>query len=488
MLYVWIPLAVVAAALAAAYAAYRATPAARWRARVLVHVRALRARHAALATETGRADAEVARLHAEFFRRHLQTIPTDRLADYPGIGPATVDKVKYAGGPRVTDILHLKFHELQDIGQVRAGALMKALLSVQTDARSRFDAGGCPEAQEFRRRAEAVRTADAVRAAERGRELVALAQALAAATDIGAYAREVTFLAFLMRRNQSAGLADWIARPFPVVVVPPAPTPPQPPPPVQPVPPPVPAPGGDLFRAALAAPLVAPPPKPVEAEGMLRLRAAVGFGLMVAKADGRIAAAERKAVRAYLDRTFGHDAVLARNIDPLLEQIEKAVPTEGDALHNVRAVLPAAEWAGLLMFAEQVAAASGAPNAKEREALGRIAVGLGVKVEPPRSPPVATGGLSEVVGDPRSILDIAPGTELSADLIRRRYANLTDKLDPARAAALGPEFARMAEQKRAAVRAAAEALIAPLGEPLDKPAPPPPTDIRENALLDDVFG
>ena len=27
--------------------------------------------------------------HDEFFRRHLQTIPTDRLADYPGIGPAT---------------------------------------------------------------------------------------------------------------------------------------------------------------------------------------------------------------------------------------------------------------------------------------------------------------------------------------------------------------------------------------------------------------
>jgi hypothetical protein len=81
-----------------------------------------------------------------------------------------------------------------------------------------------------------------------------------------------------------------------------------------------------------------------------------------------------------------------------------------------------------------------------------------------------------------------PDAPLDADLIRRRYANLTDKLDPAKAAAFGPEFARMAEQKRAAVRAAAEALIAPFGEPLEKPAAPPPTDIRENALLDDVFG
>ena len=86
------------------------------------------------------------------------------------------------------------------------------------------------------------------------------------------------------------------------------------------------------------------------------------------------------------------------------------------------------------------------------------------------------------------MLEILPDMPLDPDLIRRRYANLTDKLDPARAAAFGPEFARMAEQKRATVRAAAEALIAPFGEPLEKPAAPPPTDIRENALLDDVFG
>jgi len=483
MLYALIPLVVAAAALAAAYAAYRATPAARWRGRVVAHLAALRARHAAVLAESSRADAELARLRDECFRRHLQTIPTDRLGAHPGIGEKTVEKVKAAAGPFVADLLNLKFHEIPDVGQARAAALMKALVAVLTDARARFDAGGCPEGVEFRRRADELRAADAARAAERGRELAAVEQALASAFDLFALARPVSFLAFLRRADQSNQLADVIARPYPVVVVPSAPPPPAPPIPVQPVPPPVPPPAGDLFRAALAATPAAAAPKPVESEGMTRLRAAVGFGLMVAKVDGRIAAVERKAVRAYLDRTFGHDAALARNIDPMLEQTEKAVPTEGDALHAVRAALPAAEWPALLTFAEQVAAASGAPNAKEREALTRIATALGVP-----HPAVATAGLSEVVVDPRTVLDIPAGAPLDADLIRRRYANLTDKLDPTKAAALGPEFARMAEGKRAAVRAAAEALIAPFGEPLDKPAPPPPTDIRANALLDDVFG
>ncbi|HYH69337.1 MAG TPA: hypothetical protein VD866_31880, partial [Urbifossiella sp.] len=121
-------------------------------------------------------------------------------------------------------------------------------------------------------------------------------------------------------------------------------------------------------------------------------------------------------------------------------------------------------------------------------ALGRIAAALGVVAPKPRLPEPVHEPAPTLPVDHRAVLEIPPGVPLDADLIRRRYANLTDKLDPAKAAAFGPEFARMAEQKRAAVRAAAEALIAPLGEPLEKPVPPAPTDIRANALLDDVFG
>ncbi|MFO0800113.1 MAG: TerB family tellurite resistance protein [Gemmataceae bacterium] len=492
MLYVILPLVVAAAALAVAYAAYRATPAARWRRRVVAHLHALRARRAAVLAETSRADTELSRLRDDLFRRHLKTIPTDRLGAYPGIGEKTVEKVKAAAGPFVADLLAVKFADIPDVGPARGTALMKALAALQADARARFDAGGCPEGVEFRRAADRLRAADAERAAERGRELAAVEGALESAFDLFTLAQPVSFGAFLRRHDQSKQLAEVIARPFPVVVVPPAAPPAAPPPPVQPVPPPVPAPApsADLFRAALAATPAARPPTPAEPEGLARLRAIVGLGLMVAKADGRIAAAERKAVRAFLDRTFGHDALLARNLDPLLEQTEKAVPTEDDALLAVRAAVSAAEWPSLVAFAEQVAAASGVPNAKERDALARIAAALGVAptaTKPPEPPPVPAPTAAPPA-DHRAVLDIPAAAPLDAELVRRRYANLTDKLAPAKAAALGPEFARMAEAKRAAVRAAAEALLAPLGEPLEKPTPPPPTDIRENALLDDVFG
>ena len=47
----------------------------------------------------------------------------------------------------------------------------------------------------------------------------------------------------------------------------------------------------------------------------------------------------------------------------------------------------------------------------------------------------------------------------------------------------------MADRKRADLRRAAEALIAPFGVPLDPPAAPPqPADLRHNPDLDDVFG
>ncbi len=53
---------------------------------------------------------------------------------------------------------------------------------------------------------------------------------------------------------------------------------------------------------------------------------------------------------------------------------------------------------------------------------------------------------------------------------------------------MGTEFAKLAEEKRATLKAAAEELLAPLGEPLEKPTAPPPADLRHNPDLDDAFG
>ena len=79
--------------------------------------------------------------------------------------------------------------------------------------------------------------------------------------------------------------------------------------------------------------------------------------------------------------------------------------------------------------------------------------------------------------------------QLSVELIRRRFAILSEKMNPNKAAAFGPEFVALAEKHLAELQAAAESLIAPFGVPLVGPvAPRTHTDMRHNPDLDDAFG
>jgi hypothetical protein len=87
------------------------------------------------------------------------------------------------------------------------------------------------------------------------------------------------------------------------------------------------------------------------------------------------------------------------------------------------------------------------------------------------------------------LLEIPAAAPLTAELIRRQWNLLAQRLAPEKFSALGLEGVKIAEAKRAAVRRAAEALLAPLGEALDVPAAAPlPADLRYNPDLDEVFG
>ncbi len=241
----------------------------------------------------------------------------------------------------------------------------------------------------------------------------------------------------------------------------------------------------------------------IEPDDLPKLRAFAVFGLMIAKADGRISKAERAAVREFLAALFAHDSMLVRHIDPVIESAEKAIPSEEQAVALILRNTKPDERRTVYRAAEKIADACGNRNRQEIETLERVAAALGVepapktvvRPEPPK--PVATSIAHQsprITPAPppapnhRAILEIEPGTELSVELIRRRFTMLFERADPAKAALLGPEFAAMAEKKRADVRSAAEALLAPFGAPLDPPAAPPPSDIRHNPDLDDIFG
>ncbi len=473
-------LAALAAALGYLYWRFRRSPADRWALRLGHHVSELNRRRRELLDPTDRGDLR--RLADELFRRHLRSVSVVELARFPGIGPGTVEKVSTTAGTTLADVTNFPFERLPGIGPVKAGDLVRAVGSLVKEARARFDAGACPEAQEYRHRVAELTAGDRERALAREREVAAIDAALVESVALVDLARQVTFANFLLRRPV-AGLTDEVlVRPFPEPKVLPAPV-------VEPVPPPAPAPAAAPSVAApVAAPFVLPPTTDPR---LGKLRAVVRFGLLVAKADGRIAQAERKALRKYLDEHFGHDPVLVRHIDPLMEATEKE-PLDEAAILAALQDATSDERKGLLALAERLADTSGERNQREKEVLARIAQAWGEQPPPPSSepPPVAKPGRSPAPSpSPLAVLELPADAELSVELIRRRYALLSDRLDPTKAAALGPEFAAMAERKRAELRGAAEALIAPFGVPLDPPpAPPPPADIRHNPDLDDLFG
>lgn len=241
----------------------------------------------------------------------------------------------------------------------------------------------------------------------------------------------------------------------------------------------------DLFVGSTSAPSQS---AAAEHPHLPKLRAFVRFGLVAARADGRIAASEKKAIREFLTETFGHDAALLRHVDPLMERTEKDTEAEVDVFAAVLSVTTEGERFTVVRFAERVLDSTGKRTAKKKQFRERLVASLNV-IDPVSREAKSSVKTPTPTIDPRIVLEIDAGAELSPELIRRKYAMLSDKLNAGKATAMGTDFARLASDKRTALRTAAEALIAPFGVPLDPPAaPPPPADIRHNPDLDDIFG
>jgi uncharacterized tellurite resistance protein B-like protein len=265
-------------------------------------------------------------------------------------------------------------------------------------------------------------------------------------------------------------------------------TPTTPEPVAQPSEPELPA-GVTLAPASGSAGLAAPPPSP-----LARLRTVAGLGLAVAKADGRIANAERKQVRVFLERRYATEPDLAGKLDSIMVEVEADLQTLGDALWDVKRTISAEAWPELYQFVVSVADAAGERNTREVECLARIAEELGIGIKPPPAhvpAPVVSTQPDAPLTEPecRAALEIAAETPLSVDLIRRQCRLLSDRFAPDKFTAHGPDFVKMAADKRDKAERAARHLLAGYNEPLEPPAaPPPPADLRHNPDLDDVFG
>ncbi len=459
----------------------------------------------------------------DLFSRHLQSIPASAIEGYPGIGRGTVNMLLSSGLPTLAHLVGYDYTRIYNIGPKKALELHFAVSKLWADAKGRFETGACPEGQEYRRLWAEMSAADRAENDARLQKNAVIEDSIAAMHPLEVLADDITFWNHLLNQGDVPGLTVEIldrplpdgasgasahkSKPFAEAPIGPsirissdevisAQT-------VNPG-----TESGDIFRQALQQ--SSPPVLPAGSQHLHlpKLKAYCAFALVIARADGRIAKSERQRVRDLLASAFGHDTTLLRFIDPLMEQTEKDDPDEDETIAEIRRLTSPKERKSLYSAAERIVDASGDRNAREVEALIRIASALEISVSPaplagrasdgvrsesseaPVAPaPAPQPSLARPANEPRSILGIDPAAPLSAELIRRRFLLLTERADPAKAAALGPEFAAMAEAKRADLRRAALQLIEPFGEPLDAPAAPaPPADLRHNPDLDDVFG
>jgi hypothetical protein len=128
-----------------------------------------------------------------------------------------------------------------------------------------------------------------------------------------------------------------------------------------------------------------------------------------------------------------------------------------------------------------------APARPRHEAAAAVAPAL--TDQPPAQPAEEKPNPQATREGQLTLLEIDPAAPLSADLIRRQYHLLSERYDSAKFEAAGPEFVAMAQSKREALRAAATALLGPLGEKLEVAPPAAESrDLRHNPDLDALFG
>jgi uncharacterized tellurite resistance protein B-like protein len=250
-----------------------------------------------------------------------------------------------------------------------------------------------------------------------------------------------------------------------------------------------------------------PPPQTASDPAQELLEATIAFAFAVARTDGSISGKERAFLEEQVRRRYSHDTALYNRAKAWCAHYETSAIDIASCLHRIKQGFTPAQRAELLEFACQLAQASGPMNQREGRLLERASrewglpwkprslMWRGQETTPQRGAkecapgPAATVPQSSPALEPRALLQIDPSAPLTADLIRRQYNLLSSRLAAEKVEAMGVEFVAMAESKRQALRAAAETLLQPLGEPLEPPArPAEPAELRHNPDLDAMFG
>lgn len=546
----------------------------RWAAQVLnlLHDadRCVRSENRQLQELKKKRDSEAQSLHERAFAAHLGDYSVDELEAYPGIGPATVGKLRAAGFVNLVALHRARIH-IHGLGEKRLTDINHAIRDLLSKARRIFEAGSCRQAQVLTDQLAALSNRyDRLQAKARAR-IRAAEEFIDSLGEKVESARSVTFrhwfrpisndalippelmegslpdldVALRTAENPVAhsGIAKYpkttadavpvieISAPSQVVT------------------------STQTTKHASVIPANSEPEMPDETH-LVMMELTIQFAFGVARADGPTTWTERELIQQHLRKRFGYNRALLNRAEAFLAQYETAAIDWEWCLGEINRRFTSEHRIALMEFAGQIVAVSGnetdratpflnrlsqylrvppvalphrepaspsivppkpspsppqtfKSSAPQRPASSRVvsaappvALQLSSAVpavspsptlltSPPATPPVLpspkpTGPTSnECLG----LLEISPDTPLSADLVRRQWNLLSERLAPEKVASMGPEFVKLAQAKLAALRRAAESLLQAMGEKLEtKPATSPAQDLRHNPDLDDVFG
>ena len=306
------------------------------------------------------------KIRADAYRDCLRGTSVRALKSYPGVGDVTVQRLLDAGYLTLLDadgrLTQPTFH-VQEIGPSRVAEIVNAARAELRKQRQDFDGGANPFAR--RAAAEIARlTAERDASVDRDRATAErMRQTLRELQPRLSAAGRVTFWAFLKQRKVSPGQA-WPCDP--ALAAPP--------------------PRAMAVAALLSPPVVPTVPLPRPFPANVAAVATLLFG--VARADGRLAAPERAAVRRGLARFFETDPVLVRFIDPALDRLAAAA-LDLDAALRLAVALPRRERDLLRRCADDVASATATRHAAKSQMVQRLDRALtlpGEVVVPPPAP------------------------------------------------------------------------------------------------------
>jgi tellurite resistance protein len=472
------------------------------------------------------AEKEKSRLTAQAFTSMIWAVRVDELEAFPGIGPATVSRLREAGFDNLARLTNAAIH-IHGLGAKRLADIHQAVQQLNHQARLRFDSGQCQEAAtlkdelaEVEKRYQQQFSVGEARAERIERFLNSLHQP-------GQVAKSVTFVGYLglrskpnlpsrilenplpdleaalaaadeRQRRTSAGYKHAVKGPAverPVLAVPltapnaipldskfgPA------------------APGLVLAGAGTqAAARAVPPPPTSPVTPVLIMDLTIQVAVAAARADGPVEHQERELIKAEIKQRYGYDQALMNQAQAFYAYYETGKIDLGTCLGQIKERFGLQARLAFLQMANKIMELPPGPNAQEAAFLHKVCGCLGV--DRALLPKLGARKKEERIAvtenreiptrtDHLSVLEIDPKSALSANLIRRQYNRLSERFTPEKTKAMGPEFVALAEEKKRALLIAAQALLAPLGESLEVPAPvPTPKGLRDNPDLDAVFG